>query len=56
MKIVCKSMEEYADMLRRCLDNWADDNCKCCVLRNLCGQRKEAPDADIAVFLELKAE
>lgn len=55
MNIVCTDVKEYAYMLRMCLYNQAEDNCKCCVRRTLCAQGEEDFD-DIETFLELKAE
>lgn len=54
MEIVCENIKEYAYMLRLCMDNWTEDNCKCCVLRSLCGQRKDSFDDDIERILVLK--
>ncbi len=55
MKIVCADTKEYAYMVRMCLVNQAEDNCKCCVLRTLCVRGEQECD-DIEEFLELETE
>lgn len=55
MKIVC-TKEEFAQLIRWCVDNWVEDNCQCCVLRHICDQRSTSETGDIETFLELETE
>ena len=54
MKIVCKDLKEYTMLVKQCMADFFADNCKCCVLRNLCVNIAEDDGYDIEAFLTIE--
>lgn len=58
--IVCCDHEVKEMLLRQCVSDQYEDNCKCCVLRGLCGGGEDeegtGKPADIGEFLKVWGE
>lgn len=58
--IVCCDHEVKEMLLRQCIRDQYEDNCKCCVLRGLCGcgedEDNDGKSADITEFLKVWGE
>ena len=58
--IVCHDHDVKEMLIRQCISDQYEDNCKCCVLRGLCGCGKDEDNggksADITEFLKVWGE
>ena len=58
--IVCCDHEVKEMLIRQCISDQYEDNCKCCVLRGLCGcgedEDNDGKPADIEEFLKVWGE
>lgn len=54
MKIVCKDLKEYTMLVKQCMADFFANNCKCCVLRNLCGGEDGQDNFNISEFLAIE--
>lgn len=58
--IVCHDHDVKEMLIRQCISDQYEDNCKCCVLRGLCGcgedENNDGKPADIGEFLKVWGE
>ena len=58
--IVCHDHDVKEMLIRQCISDQYEDNCKCCVLRGLCGcgedDNNDGTPADIGEFLKVWGE
>lgn len=58
--IVCHDHDVKEMLIRQCISDQYEDNCKCCVLRGLCGcgedENNDGKPADIGKFLKVWGE
>lgn len=58
--IVCHGHDVKEMLIRQCISDQYEDNCKCCVLRGLCGcgedENNDGKPADIGEFLKVWGE
>lgn len=53
MKIICETLDEYRDTLRRCSDAWHGNNCHHCPIKLSCGMRVSSDDDDVSQFIDM---
>lgn len=53
MNIICDDLSEYIMLVKQCVSDWYEDNCKCCVLRGVCGKRETGEHDDIEAFMAI---